>query len=239
VAARSVNDLPETQRQLATLLRGAQHVRPERLAQLATAIARCCQTTAGTIALRDPAWAPVRQALGEHARLLHGATARTGRIVSVSPGDLLPVRQAAEALQGLRRYGPPNPRGGSLLADYVDGLAEATHALDQAVTRAVTTGRWLAPDSTTDLMEPVWAPIRPKAPMPTTVRAVRSASRHADVLHDLVGSAEPLRTTQNTPALSMPAVAGSLLVQRPRWPSQPVFPRPVPVPSHPAAGRGR
>lgn len=190
LVARSAAELPATLVRLGEFLDAAENIRPERLGHLATAIARCTliareQLPAGDPA-GDPAAAALRGELREHARLLQAVTERPGGLVSLEPGDLRSLRQAAEAFQGARRHGRALAGDRRLLADYVTAIGTSTRALSAAVSRSIGGRRWLVPDRGTSLIEPAWIRLRPTAPAPYPVLALRAADAHGDVLREVV-----------------------------------------------------
>jgi hypothetical protein len=186
LVARSAADLPATHRRLAEFLDAAENIRPERLGHLATAIARCTLIARDQLPPGDPTATALRGELREHARLLQRVTERPGGLVSLEPGDLRSLRQAVEAFQGARRHGPGLAADRRLLADYVDAIGVSTRALSGVVNRSIGGRRWLVPDRGTSLLEPAWIRLRPSAPAPYPVLALRAADAHGDVLRDCV-----------------------------------------------------
>jgi hypothetical protein len=242
LVARSAADLPVTHRRLAGFLDAAENIRPERLGHLATAIARCALIARDQLPAGDPVATALRGELREHARLLHRVTERPGGLVSLEPGDLRSLRQAAEALQGARRHAQGLAGDRRLLADYVDAIGAGTRALSAAVSRSIGGRRWLVPDRGTSLLEPAWIRLRPSAPAPSPVLALRAAEAHCDVLREVVAGwltpsapvqvrAVLARGSGRVVALPGPPrdVVPDVVPRRPALPSEPVAARPRPI----------
>jgi hypothetical protein len=234
LVARSGADLLATLHRFAEFLDGAVNVRPERLPHLAAAIARCALIARDLLPRADPSATALRCELHEHARLLREATTRPGSVVSLEPGDLRPLRQAAEAYQGARRHAAALGTDRRLLAGYLDALAGSTQALAAVVERSVATRRWLVPDHTTSLMEPVWTRWRAGDPVPYPVLAVRAAADHADTLRTVAAAwPRPSAPAQVRAVLARAsgrattgtAPASDAVVRRPGLPSQPITAR--------------
>jgi hypothetical protein len=236
--ARRAADLPGVQRRLTEFLDGATNLRPERLPHLSTAIARCALVARDQVSPDDHAGRELRAELREHARLLREATARPGGLVSLGPGDLRPLRQAAEAYQGARRHGSDLYADLQLLDGYVDAIAASTRALASAVDRSIAAGQWLVPDRTESLIEPTWTTLRPAAPAPYPVLAVHAASGHAEVLLGAraVWSA-PLAPTLVGGLVVQPRAAALRAVGAPREVVLDVGPCRPRLPAHPISTR--
>jgi hypothetical protein len=240
LVARSGTDLPATQHLLTAFLDGASNVRPERLPHLATAIARCALIVRDHLSADDPIATPLRGELREHARLLQAATARPGGLVSLEPGDLRPLRQAAEAYQGACRHGAALASDRRLLADYLGALTASTQALSAAVDRSIAGRRWLVPDVSDSIERPAWRALRLSAPAPHPVLAVRAAAAHADVVRQaamkwltpsaparvraVLGLASA-RGHAGAEATAPRDLVGDVAVPRPQVPSRPVWSR--------------
>ena len=222
VIARRAADLPATQHRLREFLDDANQVRPERLPLLATALARCALVVRDQLPATDPQARALRAKLREHARLLRGATARTGSMTSIDPGDARPLRQAAEAYQGIQRHGRALAADRSLVAQYLAALGDSTKALADLASRSIASKRWLVPEVTASRTAPVWAPLRPGAAMPHPVLAVRAAAAHADTLRE---------TTETWLLPTAPA-----MLRTPSAPSRPLRRPPVPLPDRRRTG---
>jgi hypothetical protein len=235
VTARRAADLPVVQRRLAEFLDGAANLRPERLPHLATAIAQCALVAGDQVCPDTETGRALRGELREQARLLREATTRPGGLVSLEPGDLLPLRQAAEAYQGARRHASGLRADPRLLDEYVGAIAATSRALTSAVDRSIAGGQWLVPDRTESLIEPSWTTLRPTAPAPYPVLALRAAASHTAVLDSArsAWSAPPSSTLArdfgaqpHTAALQGASAPREVVVElaprRPRLPSQPV-----------------
>ena len=248
LVARSGADLPHTLRRLVEFLDGAHLVLPQRLPHLATGIARCALLARDQFPADDPTARPLRAELREHARLLHQATARPGGITCLEPGDGRPLRQAAEAYQGLARHAGALRGDPALLADYVDALAASTQALAGVVDRSIGRGCWLVPDRGTSLVESAWTPLRRGSQPPGPVLAVRAASRHAPVLRDAAtawrrpSASEQVRAVVTLAAGASPGVLpgsrSALAAVAPGLGADPATRRPA-LPSHRAVARIR
>ncbi|HEY6798065.1 MAG TPA: hypothetical protein VI248_25595 [Kineosporiaceae bacterium] len=239
VLARTAADLPATQRRLAEFLDGASNLLPQRLPHLATAIARCALLVRDQLPVADPTTTALRGELREHARLLQQATVCPGFAVCLDTGDARPLRQAAEAWQGLSRHAAALRADRQLLIGYVDALAASAQALAGAVDRSVRRGRWLVPDRETSLLQPSWKRLRPSAPPPRPVLAVRAVAAHAVTLRQVTAEAHrpsaPVQVAQvlahasGRPAALPPRdVVPDPAPRRPRMPSEPVASRPRP-----------
>lgn len=197
---RTPADAVAAQHQLAVLLRGAGHLRPERVALITLghhrtleAVLRGWREQHITV---DPA---LHRAVRDHARLLEAACTRQWAAASIDGGDPFPVRQAALLRQALHPDGSLLRR---LLADptaatdLLAAAADTTTALAEVTDAHLRRGAWLRPtarpatrpatqEGTRDGARDgtlCWAPARSWHEVPAPTQALRRAGVHATAL---------------------------------------------------------
>jgi hypothetical protein len=172
------------QQQLASLLRSASHLRPERVALITlghqrtfAAVMESWRQTGASVD-RD-----LRGAVHHHLGLLTEATGRRWRAASLDGGDPYPLHQAHLLRQELQ---PGRPILCGLLADatltsrLVEALADTSAALAEATDAHLRRHEWLRPIA--DGRGLVWVPVKSWDDVPPATQALRAAGVHAAVL---------------------------------------------------------
>ena len=176
------------QQQLASMLRSAAHLRPERVALITLGHQRTVTALldgwrqAGTVVRPE-----LLQEVCHHEDLLARATGRRWRAASVSAGDPYPLHQAHLLRQELQAGRPvltallTDPR---LTAELIDALADTSAALCETTQAHLSRHAWLHPTHDGDAL--VWVPTTSAQDIPATTRALHAASIHSEVLRQAV-----------------------------------------------------
>jgi hypothetical protein len=215
------------QQQLAALLRTAGHIRPERLQLITIGHLRAC--TALIAALDTGTTTEGRQLVGDlrhHARLLLQAADRRPVAASLYGSDPLPVRQAAELYQALKRPGDLILRivaDAELVQGFAAALADTTRALAETADRHLAAGVWLIQVQVDDGL--AWQPPDSLHDVPQPFQALRAAAVHAEHLTRLLPAADQAVPAPAPRRALAPAPFTALRTpHRPATPDIPAFP---------------
>jgi hypothetical protein len=223
-------------RQIAVLLRDADHVQPEHARLIAVAHARACHSLADLLE-RGADHADAAARLREHATRLTHAVERPWPMSSLTRGDRRGWHQADDVQRAVRRWSPDEVVAFVDPAQLLPAVAETTRELAATTDRQLHRGQWLVPITRAAAprarVSELWlGSERYKAgsPVPRQLNRLAAAADHALIL-----------MAAGLPERSAPSVAPAAVVDiNPSRTAEPTAdaaaPRPPPRPLPATAG---